>query len=105
MDRLHKVNNELKKYGHVNKKAVEQFNNFISQKNSLEKRKEDLDASGEAIEELIVNLDAKKNEAIQRTFKLVSKNFTEVWEKLVPSGKGRLEIIRKDGTVYLFNLD
>ncbi|KAJ3224845.1 Structural maintenance of chromosomes protein 3 [Clydaea vesicula] len=101
LGKLHKVNESLKKYGHVNKKAVEQYNNFTEQRESLEKRKEELDSSGKSIEELIKTLDQRKNEAIKRTFKQVSKNFSEVWEKLVSTGSGRLEILRKDGTVEI----
>lgn len=35
-------------------------------------------------------LDQRKDEAIERTFKQVSKNFSEVFQKLVPLGRGRL---------------
>lgn len=37
----------------------------------------------------------RKDEAIERTFKQVAKNFEEVFEKLVPAGKGRLIIQRR----------
>lgn len=39
-------------------------------------------------------LDQRKDEAIERTFKQVAKNFEEVFDKLVPAGKGKL-IIQK----------
>lgn len=46
MKKLHQVNEALKKFGHVNKKAVEQYNNFTNQRDSLNKRKDELDISG-----------------------------------------------------------
>ena len=93
--RLHKVNEALKKYGHVNKKAFEQYNNFTQQRETLTKRREELDNSQKSIEELISVLDQRKDEAIERTFKQVSREFAKVFEKLVPAGRGRLVIQRK----------
>ena len=72
-------------------------------------RREDLDESAQSIEELVEVLDQRKDEAIERTFKQVANNFEEVFEKLVPAGRGRLIIQRKIdqvcgvcGTVALF---
>jgi structural maintenance of chromosome 3 (chondroitin sulfate proteoglycan 6) len=44
---------------------------------------------------LIDSLDRRKDEAIERTFKQVSKEFAAVFEILVPAGMGRLIIQRK----------
>lgn len=88
--RLHKVHDGLKKFAHVNKKAFEQYFNFTKQKDDLLKRREELNASAESIQELIETLDQRKDEAIERTFTQVSKYFEEVFERLVPAGKGEL---------------
>ena len=93
--KLHKVNDGLKKFGHVNKKAFEQYNNFTKQRDQLLQRHGDLDQSADSIQELVDVLDQRKDEAIERTFKQVAKNFEEVFEKLVPAGRGRLIIQRK----------
>ena len=93
--RLHKVNDALKKYGHVNKKAFEQYQNFTNQRDTLTKRREELDSSQASIEELIQVLDQRKDEAIERTFKQVSREFANVFGKLVPAGRGRLIIQRR----------
>lgn len=93
--RLRNVNEKLKKYKHVNKKAFEQYNNFTNQQEQLLKRREELDASQASIEELIAHLDERKDEAVERTFKQVSKEFAEIFERLVPAGHGRLRIERK----------
>ena len=93
--KLHTVNEGLKKFAHVNKKAFEQYNNFTKQRDTLLQRREDLDKSAHSIEELVEVLDQRKDEAIERTFKQVASNFEEVFEKLVPAGRGRLIIQRR----------
>ncbi|SNX83976.1 probable SMC3 - required for structural maintenance of chromosomes [Melanopsichium pennsylvanicum] len=94
---LHKVNEKLKKFSHVNKKAVEQYNSFTKQRDQLLERRRELEKSGESIQELIEVLDQRKDEAIERTFKQVSKYFEQVFEKLVPAGRGRLIMQRRAG--------
>ncbi|KAG0160967.1 hypothetical protein PDIDSM_8499 [Penicillium digitatum] len=93
--KLHKTNEALKKYSHVNKKAFEQYNSFTKQRETLTARRSELDASQKSIDDLISVLDQRKDEAIERTFKQVSREFHNVFEKLVPAGRGRLIIQRK----------
>ncbi|KAJ7593277.1 RecF/RecN/SMC [Mycena floridula] len=92
---LHRTNEALKKYGHVNKKAHEQYANFGKQRDGLIARREDLDRAAESIEELVEVLDQRKDEAIERTFRQVASHFEEVFEKLVPAGRGQLVIQRR----------
>ncbi|KAG4425533.1 hypothetical protein IFR04_001230 [Cadophora malorum] len=93
--RLKKVNDALKKYKGVNKKAFEQYNSFTSQRDSLTKRRKELDDGLTSIQDLVEVLDQRKDEAIERTFKQVSKEFASIFERLVPAGRGRLVIQRK----------
>ena len=93
--KLQTVNEGLKKFAHVNKKAFEQYSNFTKQRDQLLNRREDLDKSAASIEELVEVLDQRKDEAIERTFKQVASNFEEVFERLVPAGRGRLIIQRR----------
>ena len=93
--KLHKVLEQLKKYGHVNKKAVEQFQQFEKQQATLQDRRKELETSDESIRQLIQHLDQRKDEAIERTFRQVSREFASIFEKLVPAGKGRLIIQRR----------
>jgi len=76
---LRDTRNQLKKYNSVNKKALDQYVNFTEQHEELAKRKTEVDESEKAIVSLIDELDAKKNEAIERTFKGVAKYFSEVF--------------------------
>jgi structural maintenance of chromosome 3 (chondroitin sulfate proteoglycan 6) len=94
MKKLTKVHEQLAKYKHTNKKALDQFNSFTEQHDQLTKRKDELDESRRSIENLIETLDQKKDEAIQRTFKGIARHFSEVFKELAPSGKGQL-VIRK----------
>lgn len=87
---LEKANQHLKKYNHVNKKALDQFLSFSEQKEKLYKRKEELDVADSKIRELMQTLEMRKVEAIQFTFKQVAKYFTTVFKKLVPQGCGHL---------------
>ncbi|KXS18315.1 RecF/RecN/SMC protein [Gonapodya prolifera JEL478] len=93
--RLAAVRDVLKKYDHVNKKALEQYNNFTNQRDQLLDRKQELDKSAEAIEDLIKVLDQRKDAAIERSFKEVKQYFAEIFEKLEPKGRGELTIIAK----------
>lgn len=92
---LNKVNDQLTKYSHINKKAMEQYNQFTKQRDELNSRKEELDESKKSIEELIANLQQQKKEAIMNSFKQVAKAFHEIFEKLVPQGVGYLELQKK----------
>ncbi|XP_023344565.1 structural maintenance of chromosomes protein 3-like [Eurytemora carolleeae] len=89
---LEKSNQELKKYSHVNKKALDQYVSFSEQKEKLMKRKEELDRGNQKIHDLMEVLEQRKFEAILFTFKQVSKYFQDVFEKLCPTGRGTLSI-------------
>ncbi|XP_068213135.1 structural maintenance of chromosomes protein 3 isoform X2 [Palaemon carinicauda] len=88
--KLEGANVELKKYSHVNKKALDQFISFSEQKEKLMARKEELDRGYDKIKELMNVLEHRKYEAIQFTFKQVSKYFSEVFKKLAPQGHAQL---------------
>ena len=59
----------------MNKKALDQFVSFSEQKERLTNRKEELDRAYQSILELIDVLELRKHEAIQFTFKQVSRLF------------------------------
>ncbi|KAJ3504676.1 hypothetical protein NLJ89_g7812 [Agrocybe chaxingu] len=76
-------------------KKLHAVNEKPEKRDQLLERREELDKSAESIEELVQVLDQRKDEAIERTFKQVASNFEEVFEKLVPAGRGRLIIQRR----------
>ncbi|CAH1957936.1 unnamed protein product [Acanthoscelides obtectus] len=93
---LAKTNKNMKKFGHINKKAFDQYLSLLEDKKKLEKRKEDVDLSFNKLQELLDTLEMKKMEAIHFTFKQCSKYFIEVFQKLVPNGKGLLVLKKMD---------
>lgn len=88
--KLNAVNKKLLKYNHINKKAIEQYLNFSKQQSDLINRRKELDNSKQSIENLIQVLQERKGNAINRTFEELSTGFSEIFEKLVPSGQGKL---------------
>lgn len=93
--RLQKAKESLKKYTSVNKHAFEHYRKSMKQREELDTRRQELEKAKESIQSLVEVLDQRKDEAIERTFKQVSKAFSEVFTKLVPAGRGRLIIQRK----------
>lgn len=94
--KLNDINQELTKYSHINKKAIEQFNLFNKQKEDLLIRRIDLNNSKSSIENLIINLQQQKNNAIKKSFNQVAKSFKQIFEKLVPRGTGNLIMQKKN---------
>lgn len=60
MKRLKEVNENLKKYASVNRKALDQYVSFNEQRENLVGRKEELIRDTSAIEQLVQSLDSQK---------------------------------------------
>ena len=87
--KLHQCNEELKKYSHVNKKALDQFVNFSEQKEKLMKRKDELDKGYQVNHE-------EDDQAICRQSSLGNWQFSEEQVCLLSCSKG-LELKRREG--------
>ena len=96
VDDLHKVTEKLKAFKDVNKKALDQFNQFTEQREKFRERRDELERGADSIRELITKLDEKKDEAIQNTFRMVARNFRDVFKVLVPGGSGDLVMKTSD---------
>ena len=70
------------------------------QKEKFQFRMQELKQGEDSIRKLIENLDAKKDNALQTTFKMVSRHFSEVFRNIVPGGEGSLIMKTKDGMVF-----
>lgn len=46
---LHKCNEQLQQFSHVNKKALDQYMNFTEQREQLQKRRAELDAGDQVL--------------------------------------------------------
>ena len=94
MSSLQGVNEKLKAYCHVNKKAFEQSHTYLKERGSLQSRKQELEDSQKSIEQFIGNLDQQKDIAVVRTFDQVSRYFKDIFHKLVPNGEAKLVNLR-----------
>lgn len=89
-----KVQNQLKKFSHVNKKALDQYMNFTEQRDEYSRRFKEQKREEAKISELIDALDMQKDELLERTFKGVAREFVRTFTELVPQGSGELVMIR-----------
>jgi structural maintenance of chromosome 3 (chondroitin sulfate proteoglycan 6) len=90
LSKLKDVNDQLKKYASVNRKALDQYVNFNEQRENLIERRDELARDKDKIQQLVESLDQQKEEAILRTFRGVSEHFKDVFSELVPGGEGQL---------------
>ena len=90
LGKIASVQEQLKKFPGVNRKALDQYVSFNEQRQSLMERKEATAKESDAIQKLVDSLDVQKEEAILRTFRGVSHHFSEVFSELVKGGKGQL---------------
>jgi structural maintenance of chromosome 3 (chondroitin sulfate proteoglycan 6) len=91
---LHGAQAALKAFGHVNQKALDQYVAFTDQRAELTRRAEENGRAEAKIRQLIATLDLRKDEAVERTFKQVARNFREVFAELAPGGRGELVMQR-----------
>lgn len=96
--KLEQCNQELQKYSHVNKKALDQYLEFSEKKERLLQRKQEAEIEYKAIEDMIRSLEQRKYEAIQTTFQQVSQHFTDVFARLVPNGRANLVMRTADNS-------
>lgn len=94
MKKLKKTNQSLQKYSHVNKKALDQYLKFTEERDSLTRHLGELEEGAQSIRQLIESLDHRKDDDILRTYKGVSKFFSDVFRELVPGGKASLVMLK-----------
>jgi len=75
----------------INKKAVNMFEKAQQEYQELLKKKKQIEADKAQIENFIKELDKKKNEALQKTWEKVNKDFGSIFSTLLPGAEARLE--------------
>ncbi|CAG9569298.1 putative adaptor complex protein (AP) 3 delta subunit 1 [Leishmania major strain Friedlin] len=83
MYHLKAANEKLKGLSHVNRKALDQHAALQETMKALTSQQGTLSKELDSIHELMEHLDAKKEEAIERTYKQVQYQFEEVFKQLV----------------------
>ena len=89
---LEKIDKDLERYKHVNKKALEQFKMFET-KDRLHEQYKALESSRERIVQLLEGLDEQRASMLDYTFKQVVKNFETTFARIVPGGEGNLAFV------------
>jgi len=74
----------------INKKAVTMFEKAQKEYEDLIKKKNQIEADKAQIENFIKELDKKKNEALQKTWGKVDKDFGSIFSTLLPGAKAKL---------------
>ena len=79
--------------------ALDQFSNFSNHREELLVQQKEINQGAETIKNTIKVLDQRKDEAILRTFKGVSKHFMDVFKELVPRGTGCIQMHTESGEI------
>ena len=93
-EQLHELNESLKEYRYVNKKAIEQYEAFSSQRDDLLKRMSELEKNQEGLIFLEGQLNEKEESAIENTIAIISDKFSSILAELVPGSEGVLSLYR-----------
>ncbi len=91
--KLTQVMRDLKKFSNVNRKALDQFNQFTGQLGTLTGKHQRRTDDKEHIDQLITHMDAKKDAAISATFEAINEKFSDVFREIVPRGHAELVLI------------
>lgn len=90
VQQLSNVNLKLQRYESVNRKAVDQFSNFVEEEQKLLNQRKALYKAEDAIGKLLTGLDEQKETTLLKTFENVNSQFSQVFRELVPDGKAKL---------------
>ncbi len=93
--RLEYVERELKGFGDVNMKAIQEFEEVKERYESLKEKKEVLERERSKIVEKIREIERLKREAFMNTFKAVNEKFKEIVRELA-DGEGEIYLDKED---------
>ena len=92
MGLLKASNDELQKYSHVNKKALDQFKQLTETRDDLDKKRNSLKEELDEIDGMMTTLDKEKQAAIERTYKQIQYHFEAVFKELVRTDGASAEL-------------
>ncbi|KAH3756011.1 structural maintenance of chromosomes protein 2 [Pelomyxa schiedti] len=75
----------------LNRKVMTMYESTEEKYHDLVKKREKLEKDKKSIETTIANLDLKKKQTLQATFKKVDKDFTSIFSSLLPGSTAKLE--------------
>ena len=96
--RLERLARRREQLGPVNPLAGEAYAEALAHVEELETQRGDLETALAELEALIRDIDRRIRESFESTFEAAAQNFEELAAYLFPGGRGRLRLVRADGS-------
>jgi chromosome segregation protein len=94
--RIAELRAKAERIGEVNLAAESEVKELDERASKLQAERADLDAAVKDLSQTIVKLNREARKRFAETFEGAAKNFEELFPKLLPGGKGRLELEQAD---------
>jgi len=94
--RLTELRAKLERMGEVNLAAESEVKELETRAQELGLQREDLDKAMRDLSQTVQKLNREARKRFAETFEGAAQNFAEVFPKLLPGGKGRLELINSE---------
>ncbi len=99
-DEISKFESMLKNLGSVNMRALEIYNEAEVEYNKILEKTATLKLEKDDVLKLMYEIESKKKDMFMKTFKVISKNFRDIFSNLSTKGEGYIEIENEED---LFN--
>lgn len=90
MEELARVNEKMKRHPQASRGVISQWEGYAEQKRSLESRLDELRRNKEEIVRFVLELDRKKEEAVDQTFSRIKEDFCGFYSRLAVGGTASL---------------
>ena len=93
---INKLEVMVRNFGPVNMKSIETYKEVEKEFNEIKSRVDELSGEKEEVLKVIENIEGRKKEAFNKTFKFINENFGRIFATLSPGGIARLVLEDKD---------
>ncbi len=94
--RLAELRSKLDRIGEVNLAAESEVAELEARASELSGQREDLDKAMRDLSQTVQKLNREARKRFAETFEAAARNFSEVFPKLLPGGKGHLELVNSE---------
>jgi len=91
------VNDQLQKYDHINKKAIEQYQTFSDQLIDLQNGRAENDKNEIELKQWIEEIETQKEETLMSTLEKIDVHFGQIFSELVHDGRAKMECLIENG--------
>jgi chromosome segregation protein len=95
-NRLAELRGKLERMGEVNLAAESEVKELEERSQELGAQREDLEKAMRDLSQTVQKLNREARRLFSETFEAAAANFAEVFPKLLPGGKGRLELVNSE---------